>query len=409
MSQPLSPAERARGRRLAIASHPAGMTFYMVFTQQLPWLALVHLGASETAVGLQTALIYGFQLLQLPLLRAVAHVSKRHILVLGQLIAIGGALPLLFFDSLAASPHAVGIALASFALVAVGLNVAQTVWFSMLRGFVEPEATGRFFGLLRTGWHLALIFYYLAAQRWLEQSPGGFGLLFLGGWTCGLARIALIARLPERSERTGETIRMRQALALLREHADLRRYLIGSIWFRAVFASVMPFTLVMLRREIGFSDEDLLYTTVAFYAGGLATLYLSGRWVDRFGPAPMFRVTAIGMGLLILPLLAIREPGTASLLGAIAFFFAFYALGAGFGVADTHVLFGIAPAEAPARLLVVAQVASHVLGGLAPLAVGALLERALETSESRLAVYHAFFVLAAVLQAASFWPLRRFR
>ena len=43
-SAPLDAATRARGRRLAIASHPAGMTFRTIFTEWVPTLALVGLG-----------------------------------------------------------------------------------------------------------------------------------------------------------------------------------------------------------------------------------------------------------------------------------------------------------------------------------------------------------------------------
>ena len=57
---PLDDEQRARGRRLAITSHPAGMTFRMVFTQHLPTLALVSLGAGEFWVGLQASFAFGF-------------------------------------------------------------------------------------------------------------------------------------------------------------------------------------------------------------------------------------------------------------------------------------------------------------------------------------------------------------
>jgi len=409
MTQALSASERARGRRLAIASHPAGMTFYMVFTQQLPTLALVHLGAGEAAVGLQTAFIFGFQLLQLPVLRAVGRFRKQRILVLGQALALLGALPLVAFPRLEGEERAVPLALASFALVAVGLNVSQTAWFPMLRGYVEPDAIGRFFGVLRSGWHLALILYYVAAQAWLGAHPGAFGPLFLLGWLCGALRIALVARLPEQGAELRERIRLRDAWLLLRHHSDLRRYLAGSIAFRAVFWSVVPFALVMLEREVGFSHAAILSTSVAWYAGGLLTVYAWGRWVDRFGAYPIFRATALGMGLVILALVAVDAPGTAGRIGAAGIFFALYALASGFGVADTQVLFRLAPPEAPTRLIVVGQVLSHVGGGLPPIAVGLVLDAALAESESRLGVYHAFFAVAALLQALAFLPLRRFR
>jgi hypothetical protein len=126
----LPEATRARGRRLAIASHPFGMTFQTVFTQPLPTLALVALGASETLVGVQSALVQAFLLLQLPTLRLVARVPKRSILMGGHLFAVLAAAPLLGFAGLAAAPpsRGVGIALTCFGLAAAGISVANTVW-----------------------------------------------------------------------------------------------------------------------------------------------------------------------------------------------------------------------------------------------------------------------------------------
>jgi MFS family permease len=409
MTRPLSADERARGRRLAIASHPAGMTFYMVFTTQLPTLALVHLGASEAAVGLQNGFMAGLQPLQLPTLRAVGRFSKRRILIAGQLLALAGALPLVFFAGLGGRPDAVGIALLCFGLAALGLNISQTVWFPLLRGYVEADRIGRFFGALRSFWHLALIVYYLGARQWLASSPGGFGGLFLLGWLCGLLRVAMVAGLPERSERTGARIRAREALALLRTHPALRTYLIGVTSCQAIRLCVVPFAIVMMVREIGFSEGDVIVTTVAWYGGGLCSLYLWGHAVDRFGAAPLFRATAIGMGTLILSLSFVTSPGPGTLAGMVAFFFALSALQAGFGVADTHVLFQLAPAEAPARLIVVAQVTANGVASAAPILAGFLLERWLEGAPSPLAVYHAFFAGAALLMGISFWPLRGFR
>ncbi|MEE8581672.1 MAG: MFS transporter [Myxococcota bacterium] len=408
---PLSASARARGRRLAITSHPAGMTFAMVFTQHLPTLALVSLGASESAIGLQNTFGPAFQLLQLPALRAVARIAKRWILILGQLFAVLGALPLVLFGALAARGGDAGVswALSAFALVAVGLTISNSVWFPLLRAYVEPERIGRFFGLLRTGWHLSLILYYLAARYWLVNHPGDFGPLFLGGWLCGVLRIALISRLPERSERTGARIRVREALALVRDQRPLRLYLIGITWSAALRFCVTPFAIVMMRREVGFSESDVVVTMIASFGGGLASLYLWGRLVDRFGPAPIFRATAIGLAGLYLMLWAVREPTGGTLMILIAFFFLQAVLISGFGVADTHVLFGITPPHAPARTLVVAQVIVSVAAGLAPWLVGFALEHWLHQADDPLHVYRMFFAAAAVLQALAFLPLRGFR
>jgi Na+/melibiose symporter-like transporter len=380
----------------------------MSCTEHLPTLALVSLGASEAVVGLQTAFRPALQVLRLPTLRVLGRVSKRRILVGGYLLALLGALPLAFFSELRASGAAIALVLASLALVGTGINVSETVWFPLLRGYVEADRIGRFFGLLRTSWHLALIAYYLGARSWLAAHPGSFGPLFGVAWLFGAARVALIARLPERSERTGERIRVREAFELLRTHPSLRRYLLGVTWTVALRLSVVPFAIVMMRREVGFGEGQVVLTTASFFAGGFVSLYVWGRVVDRIGPAPVFLWTSLGMAALFASLTLVSEPGTATLVAMTGFFFALAVLNAGFGVADTHVLFSLTPPEAPARTLVMAQLVTTMLGGGAPLVAGLVLDRALAATDAPLAVFHAFFATAALLQCVAFLPLRGF-
>jgi predicted MFS family arabinose efflux permease len=409
---PLSPGERARGRRLAITSHPAGMTFRMVFTQYLPTLALVALGASEFQVGLQNAFVFGFIALQLPVLRAVAHISKRTILVAGHTFAVLAAIPLLFYAELrdAERALALGVAMTSFGLVAAGNSVAETVWFPILRGFVEPNRIGRFFGTLRTGWHLALIGFYLLSQWWLTRHPGAFAPLFALGWGLGVVRIGLIARLPERSERTGARIRVSEAFALLRDPA-MRAYLSAVAWGNGIRNASLPFVIVMLRRVVGFEDAQVLYTTVALYAGGMVSLYPWGRVVDRVGAVPILCLGAVGQGLLLLALAGVGASDGSTVALMVVWFFALSVLASGFGVADTHLLFELTPPHAPARSLVLGAVVAGLASGITPVAAGLALDALLppRSEGDPLAVYRGFFVVMGVLQAAAFLPLACFR
>jgi hypothetical protein len=406
---PLDAESRQRGRRLAISSHPLGMTFAMALTSHLPTLALVSLGAGETIVGVQSA-FGAATLLRLPTLRAVAYVSKRSILIGGQLGALLGAIPLLFFplltDGATRGGDAALIALASLVVVTCCLAIGDTVWFPLLRSYVEPARIGRFFGTLRTGWHLALIVYFFGARAWLDARPDDYGPLFGLAWLCGMLRVAFITRLPERSERTGERIRAREAFVLLRGSPPLRRYLLGVTASGAARTSVLPFVLVMMRREIGFGDGQILYTTLALFAGGFVSLYLWGRVVDRIGPTTVFGVSAVGRSLLVVGLVSVSEPGTGTLLALVGFFFLYSVLASGFGVADTHVLFRLTPPEAPVRTLAIAAVVTSLFAGLAPLATGIVLERLLAATDARLVVYHGFFALAALVELLSFLPLR---
>lgn len=386
------------------------MTHRIVMSEHLPTLALVALGASEGLVGLQRSCVHLAVLLQLPALALIGQVRKRSILLAGQLLAIAGGVPLLAFDALAshAGEAAPRIALASFAVAAAGFSLSETVWFAMLHGFQEPARIGRFFAWLRTGWHVMLIAYFLGAQHWLAAHPGSFAPLFAVGFAAGVVRTALIARLPERREGGGDAPRVREALALVVRDPMLRRYLGGIALGGAMRGVVFTFALVMLRRVIGFEEGRVLYTTAALYTGGLATLWLWGRVVDAVGPWPVFRWTSLGQALLVLGLVALREPSDGGLVLAVALFFGINALGAGFDVADTHTLFALAPEEAPARTLVAARVVELLIRAAIPLVAGVALEGALALDFEPLPVYRVLFLACAAASALASLPLRAF-
>jgi predicted MFS family arabinose efflux permease len=397
---------RRRGRRLAVLSHPAGMTHRNVYTEQLPTLALVGLGAGEAMVGLQRFFEPLAQGLQLVALRGLARTSKRTMLLAGQSLACLAGLPLVAYGVLAEHGHGAAIAVASFAAASAGLAIANAVWFPLLRGYVEPGRIGAFFGVLRTGWHVALIAYFLAAQRWLEAHPGSFGLLFAVATLAGVVRIALVARLPEARGAAGERVRVRSTLALLRDEPRLRRYLAGMILYGGARRAAAPFAIVMMRRSLGLSDADVALTTAAFFAGGFASLYGWGRVVDRFGPRPVFQATALGSALL-LGMLALAEQPSA--LGMVGFFFALAVLAAGFGVADTHVLFGLAPEREPTAVLVVADVSTSLAYGLAPLAAGLALDAAIAGGVEPGSAYAWLFAATALACLLSPLPVASFR
>ncbi|HXZ85328.1 MAG TPA: MFS transporter [Myxococcota bacterium] len=387
------------------------MVFWTAFTGQLPTLALVSLGASEALIGAQSGLQMGLAAIQLPALRLISWFPKRSLLIAGQALAQLASLPLVFFGSISAlgPDAAVAAAFACLALTALGLDLADLVWFPLLRGFVDPEHAGRFFGVNRSAWHAAMIVFFLGAQFWLSHHESGFGLLFGAAWSLGVLRVALITRLPERSERGGERLRARDALALLRRDGRLRRYMLGSIWGQAMRLATLPFVLVMLRRALGFSNSDAVFTTVAMYVGGLVSLYPWGRLADRRGAYFLFRTTALALGALYLSLAFVEPAGAATLWMAVAFFFAHAVLAAGHGMADTRLLFELAPADAPAKVLVVTAVIEGTICGLAPALAGAVLDPLLARAPAPLPVYHGFFAVAAVLVSLSFLPLRAFR
>ncbi len=98
---------------------------------------------------------------------------------------------------------------------------------------------------------------------------------------------------------------------------------------------------------------------------------------------------------------------TRSVIPMIGFFFALSVLSSGFGVADTRVVFSLAPRDAPTRVFVLAAVTTSLAGGLAPL-LGLALDLALEGGIAPLSAYRALFAIAGVMSLMALIPLRRF-
>ncbi len=408
---PLSEPERARGRKLAIAGNAVGLPFTIAFTEQLATLALLSLGASEALIGLQSGLARVLFVLQLPGLRLVSWFSKRSLLLTGHGLALVASAPLVGFAALQTlEPRsAIALVFACLFFTALGISLTELVWFPLLRAYVEPDRIGRFFGAIRTTWHVSVIAFFLGGRAWLALHPAGFGALFGVAWLLGLVRTPLIAGLPERSERSATRIRARDALALVGRDTRLRRYLIGTTGFAALRVSVLPFVLVLLRRELGFSDASVVLTTIALYLGGLVSLYVWGALIDRIGTYVVFRTASLASAALYVGLAFLDGAGSATLPCAIAFFFVQALLAAGFGVADTRVLFELTPPETPAPTIVLSSVAVGVACGLAPLVAGLVLDALLARAADPLAVYRGYFLAAAGLQALTFLPLRAFR
>jgi MFS family permease len=146
---------------------------------------------------------------------------------------------------------------------------------------------------------------------------------------------------------------------------------------------------------------------MAHFTGGVVSLYAWGRAVDRVGAARVLRATTIGQGLLIASLF-VFVPGPAVVPVMVFWFFALSVLASGHGVADTHVLFGLTPPEAPVRTLVLGAVGVNLTAGVMSVLAGALLEVWLpEGLEGALDVYQTFFALLGGLLLLALFPLRR--
>ena len=119
---------------------------------------------------------------------------------------------------------------------------------------------------------------------------------------------------------------------------------------------------------------------------------------------PQLRATTTGQSLALL-LLALAPAAALGVGWTSIWFFVLAILVAGFGVADTHLVFELAPPEAPARTLVLAAVTTGLAAGGGPLLAGSVLDAIVPADPAQaLRVYRGFFAVLAGLQACALLP-----
>ena len=406
----LSPAEQRRGRLCAIASHPFSMVYRMAIVGTLATQALVTLGASATAVGAHAGLVSFATLIQLPSLRLLSRIEKRQLLLWTQIAGLVTGLPLVAFGWLAGldSGLAVPLALVSLALTTLALTSGSAAWWPLLHGFVPRSGTARFFAALRSLWHLTLIAFFLGSAWWLKEHPAHFGALFGVAWLCGLIRALTFLVFPERPE--GHVEQPRDAFARMRSSPRLRRSLRGVTFDQIGYRALPPFAVLLLRREAGLSEAEVLGLTLSLYTGGLLALLPAGWLSDRVGPRPVLKAScwlraAVVAGLAGSVLVC---EGTSLLVVFCALFLAWAFLTSAFGVAEVKVLFQLAGDASPTGVIVTSVVIRSVVAGAVALAIGVGIDAALAAELlPNLSLYVGVFLVLATLQAGAALPLTR--
>ena len=297
------PATRARGRRLAVASHPAGMTFRTVFTEWVPTLAIVGLGGSPAMVGLQSAFDPLGHFLQLGCpAPSVGRWSKRRILARrpGARGRRGAPAPRLRPAPARGRRRSRSASRSRASPPPRSASPSPTPsGFRCCAPTSSPGAVGRFFGTIRSG--LAPDAHRLLPRRArLARAPPGLARPALRGGSRGGRRAPRAGLAHARAERAHRASRSACAMRSRScgTHPRLRRYLLGVGAQGALWTATLPFVIVMMRRVIGMSDAQVIGATVAAYAGGLVSLYPWGRAVDvaRSGAGlPLVRARARGV------------------------------------------------------------------------------------------------------------------
>ncbi len=291
-------------------------------------LLVSRLTDSEIAVGMISA-IFSLSFL-LPQLLVANHAQglKRK---LPFVLLVSGSLqrlpyPLIGLALLLFAVEAPGLALALFfigiAAAALGGGLVTPAWFTMIGKVIPVRRRGIFFGLADGGGLLMGVVGAYFVGRILDavDFPGNFTLLFLiAGLPLAISWFALsLTREPE-SDDIKQTVPLRhymkQLPAVLREHSNYRRFLVGYAMLRLSMMAVSFFIILAnLRFELSGADIGLIN---AIFFGSQALMRLTFGWLgDRWGHKRNLVISATCMALA-----AVFALNATSVLGLIPAFF----------------------------------------------------------------------------------------
>jgi MFS family permease len=377
----ISPQERERAARNLLID-AAAATAIGALNSGVVLLALaIHIGATNTEIGLLAAIPLLTQILQAPTVKLVERLRRRRLISVTSVFFARLALP-----AYAAVPFipdrdlATGVLLAA-ALLHYGLNaVGACSWNSWMRDLLPPERLGQFFARRGVYGTLVSTVATVAAAVALDWANGSRALgdriyssLYIAGFVFGLISTAFLAMVPEpQMPRGGPTASLFKLLLQPlkdRNFRNMLRYLAS--WQFAVNLAT-PFFTVYFVRELGFTMSFVLILTVVSQLANVSVVRGWGQLSDRFSnksvlsvSTPLFLLCIAGMAFA-----SEFDSTTPRAAYLIVLHIVMGAAGAGVGLASGNIVMKLSPEGIATSYMAANALISAVAAGAAPIVGG---------------------------------------
>lgn len=262
----------------------------------------MHLGASNTTIGLLAAAAFWVQLLQAPGVLLVEKLrTRKRIAILSSLIS---RLALLGMAMLAIAPRAGALTLTVLVVLQVFYGGVATfggcAWNAWVRDLAPEARLGQIFAKRTINATVVALVASLAAAFALDRAPEGsawrpyaFAGLYLFGFVAGLLSCRELALTPEpRMPAPTETVRLLPLLrAPLRDQNFRRLILFLASWQFAVNLAT-PFFTVFFVKQLGLDITFVVILGVVSQATNVLALRSWGLLSDRFANKSVLAVAA---------------------------------------------------------------------------------------------------------------------
>ena len=377
----VTPADRARGLRLliveaAFSGGAAALTTGVILTA-----FALHLGASNTMIGVLASIPFLAQLLQLPAIGLVERTRKRKLIAVATSIVGRAMLAVMAFLAFFAGTVPL-LAFLAAQLILCGLGAVGTcAWNSWMRDLAPEERLGQVFAR-RTVWLTAIsLVLGLAAALALDLTRAGsfernlvFAGMFAVGCVTGLVSARVVGAMPEPLMPARGPVRLG---ALMREplrDANFGRLLVFVASWQFAINFATPFFTVFIVRQLHFNVSFVMVLSVASQIANILSLRMWGTLSDRFANKSVLAICAPAYVFAIVAMIGASQFDNRDLvkLWLILLHLIMGASIAGVTLTSTNIALKLSPRGSATAYVAANAMVTAVAAGLAPI-IGGLL------------------------------------
>ena len=303
-------------------------------------------------------------------------------------------------------------------MFAVCRAVAETGWYPWVREYVPDSIRGKFGALSSIGSTLVTMGAVSLASFVIGRSEGfvGFQLLIALGVIAGLVSVWCHSHVPggaPQPRQDREPAFFRSILDTLKDR-NFTTFLGGVALAALAVGPLQRFFFLFMKEQAGLPENSVVKLELFMMLGTTLTIYLWGWAADRFGSKPVMLCGLVGLILAVCLLAVFPWSGEAARPAAIgvAAFLGFAS--AGWGMGHTrHLYVHIIPEERNTEYTAIFSATMGLVGGLAPIAAGRILDACEGMSGAWLSIpvhpYTLFFLAGALCLAAGAVAMGRVR
>lgn len=375
-SAPVEGPELRRAIRNVYVAQATGTLYQMAFIRggMLALFAL-SLGMPDWQIGLLAGSPRYLSFLRFVGLPLVHRYGNRNVYLAGMGL---GALVMgsMLFVPLVGSRD--GRILALFLVVVLSSMLTETggtAWWPLLRGFIPPELTGRFFGRMRAVWQCTAMVAMGSAALWLGRNPAAWRYqVVIGVCFAGLVvRLFVVARLPDAHPVEGHAASLRQLILSALRDPRVRRLNIFAMVSSLSLGVYDAYVPVFLKESMGYSERAAVSVMTLVSGLGVVAYLVAGELVYRWGSRKTMRVSLMVTICAWLMLASARSCGPAALailtVTAAVWGFSWSAL----SVSTTQAVFALSPRRGGHAILTLFMVFYSVSLGVGPALAGGLI------------------------------------